>query len=229
MCQDCHHSPKAAPDRRLVFCFLFAALVFFSAPALAHKVMIFAWVDGDTIHTQSKFSGGKKAKGAQVLVFDSEGNQLLEGRTDKKGEFSFKVPRKTDLRIVLKASMGHMAEWKIPAEQITAVAEASQSSTPEPAVEAPSQEAPPLTDAETGGELPRPAAVGLSRQEIKALIDESLDRKLAPIVNMLADQVGQGPTVSEVLGGIGYIFGLAGVGLYFASRRKKGTSNGGSF
>jgi nickel transport protein len=60
----------------------------------------------------------------------------------------------------------------------------------------------------------------LSRQEAKALIDESLDRKLAPIVKMLADHVGRGPTVSEVLGGIGYIFGLAGVALYFLSRKK---------
>ncbi len=56
---------------------------------MAHKVMIFAWVQGDKIFTESKFSGGKLVKGGDVIVYDLEGNQLLEGQTDDKGEFSF--------------------------------------------------------------------------------------------------------------------------------------------
>jgi len=206
-------------------CLLFAALwlVFSNVPALAHKVTIFAWVEGDTVHTQSKFSGGKKVKGAPVLVFDPEGNQLLEGKTDEKGEFSFKVQgKKTDLKVVLKASMGHMAEWKIPAEEITAVADVSRSSTAEVGVKAATEEAARLsTDVKASRELSVPTAVSLGRQELQDLIDESLDRKLAPIVNMLTDSLDRGPRVTEVIGGIGYIFGLVGMALYFANRRKK--------
>ncbi len=164
-------------------------------PALAHRVTIFAWVEGDTVYTQSKFSSGRKAKGAQVLVFDSDGSRLLEGKTDDNGEFSFKIPKKTALRILLKASMGHMAEWTIPAEDIAEAADIN--------------------------ELPVSAAVSLNQQEIKKLIDESLDKKLAPIINMLVDSRDQGPKITEVIGGIGYIFGLVGVALYFANRRKK--------
>jgi nickel transport protein len=37
---------------------------------------------------------------------------------------------------------------------------------------------------------------------------------------MLADSHDQDPGISEVMGGIGYIFGLLGVALYFANRRK---------
>jgi len=205
-------------------CLLFTALwlVFFNAPALAHKVTIFAWVEGDTVHTQSKFSGGKRVKGAPVLVFDPEGNQLLEGKTDGKGEFSFKVPKRTDLKIALKASMGHLAEWTIPAEEITAVADVSRSSTAEVGVKAATEEAARLsTDVKASREMPVPTAVSLGRQEIQDLIDESLDRKLAPIVNMLTDSLDHGPRVTEVIGGMGYIFGLVGVALYFANRRKK--------
>jgi nickel transport protein len=186
---------------------------------VAHKVTIFAWVEGDTVYTQSKFSGGKRAKNSTVVVYDKEGNQLLEGKTDEKGEFAFKVPKQTDLKIVLKASMGHLAEWTIPAEEITAGIDKAKGSTPEGGVEAATQEAAPLTEAKTS----IPTAVTLNRKEVQTLIDESLDRKLAPIVRMLGDQVGRGPTVSEVLGGIGYIFGLAGVAFYFSSRRKKGS------
>lgn len=192
-------------------------------PAWAHKVMIFAWVEGDTVYTQSKFSGGKRAKHSSVVVYDEEGNRLLEGKTDKQGEFSFKVPKKTSLKIVLKASMGHMAEWKISAEEITAVAPVSESrSTREVGTEVAAEQAAPAIDTKTSKELTAPTGVGLSRQEVKALIDESLDRKLAPILNMLADSLDRGPRVSEVLGGIGYIFGLVGVALYFSNRRRKG-------
>lgn len=181
----------------LSFILLILLQTFYNQPAFAHKVTIFAWVEGDTIYTQSKFSKGRKAKGALVTVFDMEGNRLLEGTTDEKGEYSFKIPKKTGLKVVLKASMGHMAEWKIPVEEIAA-AQSSQNKTPE-----------------AGG----PSC--FQREEIRRLIDESLDQKLDPIISMLADSQDRGPGISEVIGGIGYIFGLVGVALYFANRRKK--------
>ncbi|MGD8758301.1 MAG: hypothetical protein PVH78_05460 [Deltaproteobacteria bacterium] len=215
--------PEAGFIGRLRIVYLLCAalwLLFFCAPAWAHKVMIFAWVEGDTIYTQSKFSGGKRAKNATVVVYDKEGNQLLAGETDEKGEFSFKVPKRTDLKIALKASMGHLAEWTIPVEEMTPVLDGAEGSPPEVGVQVTTKGATPLTGTKTAAEPPAPAAAGLSRQEIQTLIDESLDRKLTPIVKMLADQVGRGPTVNEVLCGIGYIFGLAGVALYFMSRRK---------
>jgi nickel transport protein len=196
-------------------------LAFSIVPAWAHKVTIFAWVEGDTVHTQSKFSGGKRAKNSTVVVYDKEGNLLLEGKTNENGEFSFKVPKKTDLKVALKASMGHLAEWTIPAQEIKAVADIIESSMPEAGIQAPSQGVAPSVDAKTSGEPPVKTTAGLSRQEIKGLIDDSLERKLAPITNMLADSLDRGPTVRDVIGGIGYIFGLAGVALYFGKRRKK--------
>ena len=43
---------------------IIALLILFSlaGPAAAHKVIVFAWVNGNTIHTESKFSGGRKVK-----------------------------------------------------------------------------------------------------------------------------------------------------------------------
>ena len=191
-----------------------------NVPAWAHKVTIFAWVEGDTVHTQSKFSGGKRAKNSTVVVYDKEGNLLLEGKTNENGEFSFKVPKKTDLKVALKASMGHLAEWTIPAEEIKAVADITESKMPEAGIQPSTQEAVPSVEAKTSEEAPVKTTVGLSRQEIKELIDDSLERKLTPITNMLADSIDRGPTVTEVIGGIGYIFGLVGVALYFGGRRK---------
>ena len=196
-------------------------LVFCVLPAGAHRVMISARVEGDIVYTHSQFSTGRNVKESAVVVYDMAGNQLLEGKTDENGEFSFKVPKKTDLRVALKASMGHMAERTIPAEEITGMAYSMENTAHAMDVE----KVPPQT-ADVGAikERTEPqvqAASGLSREEIQELIDKSLDRKLRPIVNMLEQSLGQGPKVSEVLGGIGYILGLVGVGLYFRNRGRR--------
>jgi nickel transport protein len=187
----------------ILILFLSSAFVLsVKTPVLAHGVSIFAWVEGDTVFTTSKFSGGKKAKGAQVLIFDREGTQLLEGTTDDKGAFSFKLPKLTDLRIVLNAGMGHRAEWTIPESEIN--------------------EAGAILGSKQGLEPSQPMeSIGLSKEEIKGLIEESLDRKLTPIVRMLAESQAKGPSITEIVGGIGYIFGIMGVALYFLSRGGK--------
>jgi nickel transport protein len=190
-------------------------------PAFAHKVSIFAWVEDDTVYTRSKFSKGKRVKNSPVIVFDSDGNKLLEGKTDENGEFSFKITKQSALKVVLKASMGHMAEWKIPFEEINPEA-VSNNSKPESDIKnsyetsSRSQTINSDTDLSALSE-----SHGISRQEIKKLIDESLDKKLSPIMNMLADSYGGGPSLTEIIGGIGYIFGLMGVAMYFTSRKKK--------
>ncbi len=183
---------------------LFLASIFvmsYNIPALAHKVIIFAWVEGDTVFTESKFSGGKRAKNAQVLVFDRIGKQLLEGKTNNKGEFSFKIPKLTDLRIVLNASMGHKAEWMIPESEI--------------------RKSCGDLGSRKADESSKPIAIGLSEKDIKGLIEESLDRKLRPIIKIMTESQSKGPSVTEIIGGIGYIFGLMGVAIYFKNKRKK--------
>jgi nickel transport protein len=190
-------------------------------PAFAHKVSIFAWVEGDTVYTQSKFSKGKRAKNSSVIVFDSDGNKLLEGKTDDNGEFSFKIPKQTALKVVLKASMGHMSEWKIPFEEINPEA-VSNNSKPESDIKDSYETSSRSQTINSGTDLSALSeSHGISRQEIKKLIDESLDRKLSPIMNILADSYGGGPGLTEIIGGIGYIFGLMGVVMYFTSRKKK--------
>ena len=170
-------------------------------PALAHKVMIFAWVEGDTVFTESKFSGGKKAINAPVVIFDKDGKKLLEGKTDNKGEFSFKIPKLTDLRIVLNAAMGHKAEWTVPESEI--------------------REAGAIVEKKSAPEPSGPIPVGLSKEEVRKIVEDSLDKKLRPIVRMMTESKHTKPYLTEIIGGIGYIFGLMGIALYLISRRKK--------
>lgn len=203
-----------------------SGLLIVTGPALAHRVTVFAWVEGDTVYGESKFSGGRQVKGGEVIVTDAEGNLLLTVQTDEQGEFSFPVPRRTALHIELKAGTGHRGEWTIPAEDIEAVAAETPPQAEEPvaAADASATGPPPVraaappdhSNAGTAAAAPAPDAAA-----IQAAVEAALDRKLKPVIRMLAENRQEGPTVTEIFGGIGYIFGLMGVGAYFAARRKK--------
>jgi nickel transport protein len=195
---------KKGYNIRFSFIILFLTAIILigsNGPALAHKVMIFAWVEGDTVFTESKFSGGKKAINAPVVIFDKNGKKLLEGKTDNKGEFSFKIPKLTDLRIVLNAAMGHKAEWTVPESEI--------------------RETGNIVEKKSAAEPSGQIGVGLSKKEVKKIVEDSLDKKLRPIVRMITESKNNDPSLIEIIGGIGYIFGLMGVALYFKNRRKK--------
>ena len=194
---------KKGYNIRFSFIILFLTSIIITGsnvPALAHKVMIFAWVEGDTVFTESKFSGGKKAINARVEIFDKDGKKLLDGKTDNKGEFSFKIPKLTDLRIVLNAAMGHKAEWTVPESEIREVGNIVEKKS-----------------AQVSG----PIGIGLSKEEVKKIVEDSLDKKLRPIVRMMTESKNNEPSFTEIIGGIGYIFGLMGVALYFKNRGKK--------
>jgi len=100
MCQSPHSSPNVTCNRLIIFIISAVLwLVFCAVPALAHKVTIFAWVEGDTVYTQSKFSGGKRAKNSTVVVYDKEGNQLLEVKPMIMESFPLRSPKRPNSRL----------------------------------------------------------------------------------------------------------------------------------
>jgi nickel transport protein len=82
-------------------------VVFTASQVWAHKVNIFAYVDGETVYTESYFPDGTPVKEGIVEVLDTGKEKLLEGKTDQQGLFSFTLTKKEDLLIVINASMGH--------------------------------------------------------------------------------------------------------------------------
>ena len=190
--------------------------------ALAHNVTVFAWVEGDTVHVESKFSGGRRPVAAPVEVYDTRGNLLLRGVTDQNGEFSFKVPKKTEMKVVLLAGMGHKGEWTIPLSDledgsIGTLSPATGTSSQPPATTNPDQ-AQSVATAVSGNPVP---AGYVTAAEIRNAIEGALDAKLKPVMKLLVETRQSGPSVTDILGGIGYIFGLIGVAAYFSSKRRK--------
>jgi nickel transport protein len=126
----------------------------------AHKVNVFAWVEGDTVFVEGYFPGGKKSQDSLVEVFNSAGTKLLEGRTNKKGEFSFKIPEKTDLKIILTSSMGHKNDFIVPASNFQEV------------------ESSPSSPAQSFAESARDSSAHpADLSQLEGMIDKALDRK----------------------------------------------------
>ncbi len=190
-----------------------------AGPVAAHKVMVFAWVNGNTVHTESKFSGGRKVKAGKIEVFDPKGQLLLGGKTNDQGEFSFPIPQSTALKIVLTAGMGHRGEWTITKDEII---NASSANATSPAIE--NATGKKMTSAAgTKNTVIQPPATEttLSTDEIQQVVEKALDRKLEPIYRMLAEAREHKPTIADVVGGIGYIIGLVGLAAYLHARRQQ--------
>ncbi len=209
---------SAAWNKRLI---LFAALTicmifefFVPRTAWAHKVNVFAYVEGDTVITQSYFSDGRKCRDSLIEVFNGDGEKLIEGTTDEEGVFSFRIPENTDLLIRLTASMGHQAEYVVPATDLPAAPLSSEAGTgtvaapetvkPEPAVEPESEAAQTVT----------------TLAEVEQALDRALARQLAPLRRAIEETQSK-QRLSDILGSIGYILGLMGLVMYFRSRMRK--------
>ncbi len=190
---------------------LLIASMIWAGPALAHKVLVFAWVEGERIHTESKFPGGRKVRFGKISVLDGEGTKLLAGETDENGNFSFDAPGPSPLTVVLKAGEGHGATWKIGEDELGGT---NGEHPPETAAAGISPVKPPLSGGVEG-------AARLDPQEMEAMVSRVVSRELASVKKMLALQTEKKVSVNDIFGGIGYILGLMGVGIWFNNRGKE--------
>jgi nickel transport protein len=199
----------------------FLAVILGLAPAgHAHRVNIFAYVDGDTIVTESGYSRTSRVYDGKVEVFDvATGALLLSGDTDTEGHFTFPIPEQArngsmDLKLLLTAGTGHQADWVVKGSEIRNAETPADPATADQTPPAPA-ETPSTAEAQ-------PAAVangqsGLSEAQV-ARIESAVHRELAPVKQMLAELSQPGPGVTEIAGGIGYILGIFGIAAYMKSR-----------
>lgn len=218
------------------FCLFLLLAALFAASAQAHRVNLFAFVEGDTIYTESYFSKKKRVHGGRIEVkVATTGDVLLTGRTDDSGGFSFPVPERAarhglDVIVVLDASEGHRAEWTVRADEFAHLTEALLRTGGEARKTVPA-ETPPAAKAvpaerktapqPRSDEIATPALRAAERDEILNAIDE-LGTKVHVLNRLVMEMEQGGPGVTEVVGGIGYIIGLVGLAAWFQSRRRTG-------
>lgn len=177
-------------------------------PAVAHNVIAAVFPSGKDIEGEVGFSNGEMAPDLLIEVFSGAGSKLGETRTDADGFFLF-TPTEAVTHIFRgNLGAGHVANITMEVAEVAQIlgqspnAAAASTAT----VETPSAgKAASLSD-QTQAEL-----AAMIRNELRPLRQE-----LTAFKNKSNFQ--------SVLGGIGYIFGLFGLGFYIAARRKIGGS-----
>lgn len=200
---------------------VYISIVLVSA-AYAHKVQMFAYAEGDQVFVEGYFADGKKAMKSEVVVYDTSGAELLRGKTSDEGQFNFKAPKKTDLRIVVDAGMGHKTEYTLPAGEIHT---AGDNKTAGAAARSGSKEGKSKTVKDEKGKEDK-VGVGqtsrLDEAQLEAVIEKAVERSVGEAIKPLVrsfTEMQQKNQLTTIIGGIGYILGLMGIVLYFKSRR----------
>ncbi len=201
------------------FWILAVCAILCASEAWAHRVNIFAYVEGADVVVECGYSRSKRVRHGLVEVYAAPGGKLLwQGTTDEQGYLRFPVPEEalaagTGLHLVLKAGEGHQAEWTIKAEEFASVHKSKTPAVAQPAdtVRSAPVAAQPAASASPGSQA-------LTRADLEEVLGTVLDAKLAPLKRAVLEE--KDPGLREIIGGIGWIFGIVGVAAYFMSRRR---------
>ncbi len=98
---------------------ILAMLLAMSAPALAHRLTLYAWVDGETLVVEGKFANGGIPKLGNVRIFDGHDQLLMEAPIGENGELRTPLPGSdSGLRIEMTTSEGHEDYWVLTPHDI---------------------------------------------------------------------------------------------------------------
>jgi nickel transport protein len=182
--------------------------------ALAHKVNIFVYAEDEKVWVEGYFADGKKAKKSAVLVYDENGVVIQKGKTDNLGTFSFKPIMKTDLRVVLQTGTGHQAEYTLHASELTGL-EKSDAPSATPAL-SPKKV---TSERQSGVSGQQDNLAALDEEALKAAVRQAVAEASKPLARSLTE-MQEKVALTEILGGIGYIFGILGIIFYLKSKKE---------
>lgn len=225
------------------------ALVFCASPVFAHRVNVYAWLDNDHVIVECNFGKDKPAKGAAVTIRDSDTKaELLKGKTNDSGVFSFTVPdvvrKGHGLVIDVNAGEGHHNQWTMDASELYAAAsltagfdQAAIDSARQPGGNSNNvhpQDPPasalketasgadniPLAQSAVQSPEQQPYAY-LTPEELRKIVHEAVESQIVPLRRQIAKQADGSPSITEIIGGLGWIMGIVGIILFYRARRNQ--------
>lgn len=191
-----------------IFLVVLALGALLANPAAAHRLSLFAAAIGAEIEGKAYFAGGSAARNIMVHVTDADGTLLGELKTDEAGTFTFTATRRTDHFLAADSGDGHVAKFVIGADELPHSLPGGLENT--------AQTTPPPDRQQVNPPSGSPGAENLDER-----IEKALARQLHPLREQLAafeDEI----RLRDVIGGIGYIVGFAGLLAWFGARRKNG-------
>ena len=194
----------------LVFCVVGLAVT--GVTGAVHELHLFAAVEGKNITGYTYYHGGERVANVDIEIWGAGDDIVFMGKTDEQGEFSFAPKYVSDYKLIAMSADGHRAEQEIKAGALpTGLPEKGE------VVEDPLAGVPAFgwSGAEAGGD-----EMVITAEVLRTIVDESVARQVRPLQEQLQSYESQ-VRVRDVVGGIGFICGLGGVGMFFASKRQK--------
>jgi nickel transport protein len=176
--------------------------------AQAHALNLFATVSGGVVQGKTYYADGP-APGISVIVYGPKNEVLGSVRSDEAGMFTWTPTIRCDLRFVTETLDGHRTEFTVRTSELP-------ESLPAPEGEMASDESDgsDRSDRSVGStEAPESSA------ELQHLIEDAVSRQIAPLRGQL-DAASRRTQFRDIVGGIGYIVGVAGL-LVLWKRRSK--------
>ncbi len=189
------------------FASLLLGLSLFSPSLQAHALKVFAAAQGNRVDGSVYYPGGANASGAKVVVRSPQGRILADLRTDAEGRFAFAAGERVDHLIVAETADGHMGAWTVSAAEL-----AGDIPTPV-GVAVPSVSEVPGAAAVAPGSPPEGSS-------LEVLVAKSVARQIRPLRAQIIEHEER-VRLRDLLGGIGYIVGVAGVVLWWRSRLER--------
>ena len=195
-----------------IYGLIFVFLIVFSSLAFAHRLNVFAWVEGDRIEVETKFMGGAKAQEARVELVAENGKVLQTTKTDASGKASLALPagfQPQVLTVVVNAGEGHRNQWKIPAQEFSTT-DGKLGKSFKDVVQATADDA----QEKIYTQRQMDEAIKLERLNIETKV-------IVPLRKSLAESQEPKIGVKEVVGGIGWLIGIFGILAWYSTRRRK--------
>ena len=161
-------------------------------PALAHKVIASVFPSGSDIEGEIGFSNGDVAAGARVEVTSDTGAPLGQTTTDAEGFFLFTPTEPVTHLFRSDLGAGHVALIAMEAHEVAEI---------------------------LGGGLPVSAPLPAPPRQDSEALAKMIRDELRPLRREIAAYKEKND-MQTILGGIGYIFGLFGIGFYIAARNR---------
>jgi nickel transport protein len=185
---------------------LLALCVLRPTPAFAHKLYVFALVKGTTIAGRAYFPGDVPAANADVIVRDPAGKVLGRSKTDEKGEFTYTPRERVDHNLSAETLDGHEGRYTVHAPELPGGLPG---------------------DSPTSAGGAQAGSPAMSRSDAPDVPAANVSEQLAELTRQIGELRRQVFDADErlrfrdILGGIGFILGLAGVAYYMKARGKK--------
>jgi len=195
-----------APNSLRTLCGLCVTWALLALPdaARAHRVYLFAQDEGGRVCSESYYSKTSRIADAELVVRDADGRELLRGRSDSDGRFCFSRPSAAELVLSVDAGQGHRGEFRLSAQTPVSPAPAEKDAQPDSA---------------------RLAAAPSDREEsLRRIVREELARVLPPLLEQqrqtpLRAGREEEPGLREIVGGLGWIAGIAALFAWYRRQR----------